>query len=349
MKHRPSRVFTRAATAIAALLAAPVTGVAQPFQTPRAAFDAGIAAIEDSRYMDAIVALEESYRLRPLPVVLFNLGLAYRAVGRERQAIDAFERYLAAPERNADPGRIAAVEQELAELRNRGCVVSLRAQPPQALLQIDGRPQSAMRGEVRIDPGPHVFEVSAEGYRSHQEEHTLGPGGRLELDVTLTPIPALRRAPQEPAPSTEPRAEGPFETPQEPRPPSTEEPSHGRGLTALFWVGLGVGAAAAATAAGLWADGNAQQRSYDLACRTWPPARDCASRFQLVQADLDSRANLVNGVWAVAGVGAAAALLDVVLMSLATPTPTERRESTSLRDVVRIQVAPGRAGVEVRW
>jgi len=153
----------------------------------RAAFDRGVAAADEGRYADAAAAFEASYRARPLPVVLHNLGLAYRAMGRNRAAIDAFERYLALP------GGDAAGSAGAREIRE--AIVSLRASlvdvvlaviPSDASVTIDGRPESATGGRITLDPGVHVVELRAAGYVPVRREVRLASGAQTRLDDHLT-------------------------------------------------------------------------------------------------------------------------------------------------------------------
>jgi hypothetical protein len=174
--------------------AAPTSQPASPETAPgstadaRAAFERGVAAMDEGRYADAVRAFEESYRLRPEPVVLYNLGLALRGAGRSLEAIDAFERYL----RGRAAGTASPTEPELrAEItRLQGTLVMLNVEvrPAGATVYVDGRPQTLAGGAVRLDPGDHVIEVSAEGYVSRRRPVTLSPGGQLHVDIALDPV-----------------------------------------------------------------------------------------------------------------------------------------------------------------
>lgn len=87
----------RAAALAAALALSPSLAFAQPAAPDaqaRAAFDRGIADVDAGRFANAVAAFEESYRLRPAAVVLYNLASAYTRMGRHQQAIATYERYL---------------------------------------------------------------------------------------------------------------------------------------------------------------------------------------------------------------------------------------------------------------
>jgi hypothetical protein len=176
-----------AALLFAALCSLSVEAAAQRAGNPaRDAFERGISALESQRYVDALAAFEESYRLRPSPVALYNVAVAQRGLGRIRDAIQTFERYLDSPERGIDRARLASIRAELASLR--GLLVSLRLTlaPSSATVIVDGRTaEVSSAAALSLDPGRHVIEVTAEGFRSSRREVDLRPGSTVVLDVTL--------------------------------------------------------------------------------------------------------------------------------------------------------------------
>lgn len=162
------------------------TALAQRGPNPaRDAFERGISALEAQRYVDALSAFEESYRLRPSPVALYNVAVAQRGLGRIREAIATFERYLEAPERGIDRARLASIRAELNALRAQIVNLRLTLAPATATVQVDGRPATVGADGLTLDPGRHIIEVSADGHRPSRREVDLRPGSTVVLDVTL--------------------------------------------------------------------------------------------------------------------------------------------------------------------
>jgi serine/threonine-protein kinase len=66
--------------------------------------------------------------------------------------------------------------------------VALRVVPAGASIQIDDLPVAAEGGEVvhTLEPGRHRLRVEARGYRPHEREIEIVPGGTLQLEVELT-------------------------------------------------------------------------------------------------------------------------------------------------------------------
>lgn len=98
------------------------------FQAGRVAFDAG-------RYDDALARFRRAHELSGRDIMLYNVGQAADRLGRHREALDAFEGYLA---NVADAPRREEVEARVAELR----ATRTPAEPPAPPSAIDPAPSS---------------------------------------------------------------------------------------------------------------------------------------------------------------------------------------------------------------
>lgn len=173
---------------VAALLTLPVTASAQANDPPREAFEAGVRSLAERRFRDAADAFERSYGLRPLPVVLYNRALAYRGMGRYLSAINDFDAYLAAPDPSATPERLAAIREEVRDLRAQLVELTITPSPEDAVVSIDGHPLPARTAVTALDPGPHVIDVVRLGHRPEHREIVGAPGARVPFAVSLAPI-----------------------------------------------------------------------------------------------------------------------------------------------------------------
>jgi tetratricopeptide (TPR) repeat protein len=91
----------------------------------RELFERGVEAFDAERYDEALALFLESHALRPSPLVLYNIAVAERRLGRLGDAIAHLEQYLA----GAEPGdaRRELILAELEELRR------LAAPPPETV------------------------------------------------------------------------------------------------------------------------------------------------------------------------------------------------------------------------
>ena len=229
----------RAAILASLMVLSPALAFAQPAAPDaqaRSAFDRGIADVDAGRFANAVVAFEESYRLRPVAVVLFNLAGAYSRLGRHQQAIASYERYLAEGGARLPTDRLQSVRDRIAELRRGLPVVVLHIRPAPFTLTVDGRPQTVTGDEIALDPGNHLLVVSAPAHAAQQREVQLAPGGRITWDAAL-------------------RTEGTAGTPEvgapvarvavTPHPPATTASVASPAITSRWWFWTGIGAVVA--------------------------------------------------------------------------------------------------------
>lgn len=161
---------------------------AQTADPARAAFEQGIAAMRAGRSADAVTSFTASYGLRPVPVALYNLGLAHRAAGNRREAWIAFARYLNGVDAGADPERLAAVRAEMDALRGQMGLLRFAGEPAGTELSVDGRAVSFGSPELMVDPGAHEVSATAPGHRPGRFRAEVARGGATTVAVTLAPL-----------------------------------------------------------------------------------------------------------------------------------------------------------------
>jgi hypothetical protein len=157
----------------------------------RALFQAGAAAVDAGRWADAVESFRSAYALTGAPSALFNTGFALRALGRYREARDAF----------VELGGIGSVseamraqsEELLAEVRMRIARVRLGGLVAEARygVRLDGvgvEDGGARPLVLEADPGTHAVDVTLAGFEPFSWSGPLGDGALVEVPVTLVAI-----------------------------------------------------------------------------------------------------------------------------------------------------------------
>jgi hypothetical protein len=223
---------------------------------------------------DAIRALAEfegSYRLNPVPEVLFNIGLTQKSLQRYTDALESFERFIRqSAERPAGlaPARRLQAEKMIGETRSQMGALVLSLSPANVTVRIDGR-ERFVDLPLYVDPGVHQIEVSASGFAPVQKEVTCAAGKTLPLRIDLRPLavaaqpappplpppspplhplPAAESPPSSPATSAVAASLGLTASPGPDSPPPAKKPFWKRWA---FWAGVGAGAVLVGTAAGV--------------------------------------------------------------------------------------------------
>jgi hypothetical protein len=222
----PQQATTGQATAGQATVTAPVD---PREREARAAFEAGVAALTDERYADALTHFERSYEVRRAASVALNLGITLRALGRLVEARARLNEFLEL----ANPAQHERHDREVATFiadisRRVGRVRITALEPASARLLIDGR-RAVLddRDEVVVDPGEHRIEGVLAGFETAQETVRIETGGRAEVSLRLR----VRRV-------SDPRVTDPR---------VTVAPPQGGGVlqSPVFWVSVAIGVAAA--------------------------------------------------------------------------------------------------------
>ena len=155
----------------------------------RELFQAGVEALDAGRFAEAAPLLERSLALNPRPSVGFNLAFARIGMGQPVEALRVLDRLLAGELGPVDPALSARAEAQRAEASAMIARLDVVTDPVDAEVRIDGRPRASAVG-VELDPGPHVVDVSADGFVGRQGTLSLLPGSRHVERVVLAPAPA---------------------------------------------------------------------------------------------------------------------------------------------------------------
>ncbi len=181
-------------------------GQEQTAQTTAAArefFQQGLVHAEAGEWELAADRFRRSLRLRSSPVVAFNLGTAYRALGRLVEATELFRQV--AREASGELAEAAAAGLEELTPQLGRLTVILRGPAEDVDVQIDGRPvpRAAIGAPLPADPGERRVEVLRGGERLAELRPTVSPGAGTQVDFVIPP-PAPEAVAAAAAPPLEP-------------------------------------------------------------------------------------------------------------------------------------------------
>lgn len=221
-------------------LAVPTVLWAQPTpatvtEQARGLFHQGITLADQDRWAEALAAFQQSLGLVPRASTRFNLARALLRLGRLREAIEAFDAYLAEARGASEAERIAGATRLRAEAVAALATLRLTGLPEEAEVSVDGAllPGRGAPRVLRVDPG--VRRVEVRDAAGHVERFTVTVAAAEATEHALSwpqPPPAL------------PRAELLVRPPEVPPPPPPR-----RGWASSPWVWVGAGAVVAGTAA----------------------------------------------------------------------------------------------------
>lgn len=157
----------------------------------RRLFIQGTQAIEAGLWADAIESFERAYELTNAPSALRNVALALRALGRHREARDAFDRLLRDHQLDPDTRRDIEALRAAEAARLVALVIEGLDDADGVVLHLDGsevRDTGARPLELELDPATHVLVAERVGFQRFVWEGELADGGRREVTLLFTPL-----------------------------------------------------------------------------------------------------------------------------------------------------------------
>lgn len=181
-----------------ATLTAPPALAAEPDAAAKAdaakRFDRGLSLFNEGDNAGALAEFKQVYATLPNPVVLYNIGLVYAAMGRPVDAVDALKQVvndatLSPPQRERAQSTLTDQEARIGRL-------SITSIPPGARITVDNVDVATtpLTAPLRVSAGSHVVGAVAEGYALARKEVVVAGNADAQLSFTLVRLEATRDA-----------------------------------------------------------------------------------------------------------------------------------------------------------
>ena len=133
-------------------------------------FDRGLSLFNEGDNAGALAEFKQTYALLPNPLVLYNIGLVYAAMGRPVDAVDALIPVIDSA--TLSSGQREQAQKTLADQRQRIGRVSVTTVPDGARIDVDGVEvaRTPLTAPLRVAEGSHVIGAVAEGYAHARKE-----------------------------------------------------------------------------------------------------------------------------------------------------------------------------------
>jgi hypothetical protein len=163
----------------------------------------GIELAKEREYPAAIDEFERAYVIKPRYRILFNLGMAYVALNKPAEAVDALTRYLEQGGGEVKERRRNMVEEIIKKQRARIAHLTLMVRPDGAEIALDYEPlgKSPLTGPLKVGAGVHTLTVALDGYDTSETAVSVAADERktvhvdLEPSFDVVPVPAAVKAP----------------------------------------------------------------------------------------------------------------------------------------------------------
>ncbi len=164
---------------LALLLHASNVAAAKPEETPalihaREQFQKGVESFRAGDFDAARLAFLEADKAHPNPVITYNLSRAYERLGWLQEAVEGYERYLAAAGPSAEYAQASAVA--IAELRANAARVRFESDVPGAVVIVGGRKLSEPTPTTVLMPAGTHSAAATRGERKDLQVFTAVRG-----------------------------------------------------------------------------------------------------------------------------------------------------------------------------
>jgi hypothetical protein len=182
---------TSTVSAVSSVAAAQTPPSAAQRQEAGRHFRSGVESYQRGDYSAALAEFQTAYRVAPHHSVRVNIANCFMHLGRPIDALNHFESFIAEAMTagGIPPQQRREVESQITELRSQVAEVQVRIEPASVrdpIITVDGQPANAS-GVVRMMPGRHTVEVTADGYATGRQEFTASAGQRADLSIALRP------------------------------------------------------------------------------------------------------------------------------------------------------------------
>jgi hypothetical protein len=154
----------------------------------RARFDRGLRLFNQQDNEGALAEFQRAYELSPHPLLLYNIGLVYSAMGKPVAAVDVFDKLLAAPA-GLDAGRLGRVQTERDLQLQRVGEIVIQGGVDGARVELDGFEVGTvpLAAPLRASSGVHVVALIATGYAPARKQVVVAGQAKVELKFELSP------------------------------------------------------------------------------------------------------------------------------------------------------------------
>ena len=155
----------------------------------KALMQSGVKLFEAKDYLGALAIFKDAYARFPSAKILLNIGTTLRALSRDAEAANVYQRYLDSPD--ADRAKRAEVQAALAELDKNVGRLDLTIIPADGEVQVNSDDWIAADklAHARVPAGRFTVRARKTGFDTAAKSATIEAGDHLDVGIALAVTP----------------------------------------------------------------------------------------------------------------------------------------------------------------
>ncbi|HSD86525.1 MAG TPA: hypothetical protein VLB44_03385, partial [Kofleriaceae bacterium] len=161
----------------------------------KALMSSGLKLFAAKDYLGALAVFKDAYQRFPSSKILLNIGTTLKALNRNAEAANVYQRYLDAPD--IDAAKKADVAKVLAELDATLGVLDITVKPDDAEVQIGTDDWIAAKeaAHYRINPGSAVVHARRADHTPGEKSVDVAAGAHAAVALELAAVPVATITP----------------------------------------------------------------------------------------------------------------------------------------------------------
>lgn len=147
--------------------------------------DEGNQRFEAADYEAALARFLAARNVFPSPKIFLNIAATLEKLGRDAEAAEAYEQYLAEAHGAEESQRRRIAVASLEQLRKRVGRLRITLTPKSASLSIDGQPRSLSDRPIYAQVGERAVAATASGYLPKSVTVSVPAGGEMNVELVL--------------------------------------------------------------------------------------------------------------------------------------------------------------------
>ena len=177
---------------VALLLLLPLDVLAKGKKRANVHFKNGVSLYKEAKYVEALAEFERANEIAPHPLVLYNMGITYRAMSKYGAALRHLERFVSEGKGKVSRRQLRRGRAELEELLSLVARVKVSTFPDGVRIEVEDEyfGVTPLAEPLVLGPGEHTLRAVLSGHDQVIRPLRLASGDGVDVEIQMKATPA---------------------------------------------------------------------------------------------------------------------------------------------------------------